>query len=151
MANMEVILTEEVANLGESGEIVKVKAGYGRNYLIPKGIAIKATSKNKARLEHEQRVIELKRAKQIKTAEDLKEKLEDITITIPKKVGENEKLYGSVTKKEIVDALAKNNLQIEKRQLELNKPIKEIGVQNIDIKLTQGITAKLKVWIVSEE
>jgi large subunit ribosomal protein L9 len=150
MAFMEIILKEDVANLGKTGDMVKVKAGYGRNYLVPKGLASRATLKNKSRLEHEKRIIETRRGKLVKTAEDMRAKLETITLTITKKVGEGEKLYGSVTTKEISNALEAQGLNVSRKSFVLDDTIKTLGVHNIIVKLEQGISATLKVWVVSE-
>ena len=151
MAYMEVILRDDMPNLGKSGDLVRVKAGYGRNYLIPKGIAILATKRNKAQMEHEKRVIAVRRAKQIKTAEDLKAKLEELTVSISKKVGKDDKLFGSVTVKEIADYLGNQGFSIDRKALKLEHPIKELGVHNIPVKLDNEVEATLKVWVVNEE
>lgn len=150
MGFMEIILSDDVPNLGNSGQIVRVRAGYGRNYLIPRGYAVLANKKNRAQLEHQQKVITARRSKMIKTAEDLKAKLEEITLTIQKKVGENEKLFGSVTPKEIVDALDRQGLRVDRKNIHLDEPLKTLGVHTINVKLDSEVHAALKVWVVSE-
>ncbi|MBU1239752.1 50S ribosomal protein L9 [Myxococcota bacterium] len=150
MAFMEIILRDDVQHLGKSGDAVKVKAGYGRNYLLPKGLAIKATKKNKSRLDHDRKVISIRRAKYVKTAEDLKVKLEELTFTIAKKVGENEKLFGSVTQKEVAEIIENNGYSVEKKNIHFEDNIKTLGVHKGFCDLGNGVKAELKIWVVSE-
>lgn len=150
MAFMEIILRDDVPNLGKSGDLVRVKAGYGRNYLLPKGMAIKATKKNKARMEHERNVIAVRRAKMVKTAEDLKNKLEELTLTIPKKAGEGDKLFGSVTPKDVAAMIAKSGYSVAKKAISFEEPVKTLGVHKGLVDLGNGVEAALKIWVVSE-
>ena len=150
MSYMDIILRDDIKKLGSSGDLVRVKSGYGRNYLIPKGFAIKATKKNKAKMEHEKRVIGIRRAKMVKTAEDLKAKLEELKVTISKKVGENEKLFGSVTQKDIALAIASEGYKIDKKKIHLAEAIKTVGVHDGTVDLGNGVEASIKIWVVSE-
>jgi len=149
MAYMEIIISEDI--LGKkTGEVVRVRAGYGRNYLIPLGLAVEATPKNKSRMEHEKRVVSSRRAKLVKTAEDLKARLEGITLSIPKRTGDGEKLFGSVTTKDLQLALAAQGLTVERKIFMMADPIKSTGVHQVNCRLTQSVTASLKVWVISE-
>ncbi|MBU1244188.1 50S ribosomal protein L9 [Myxococcota bacterium] len=149
MAYMEIIISEDI--LGKkTGEVVRVRAGYGRNYLIPMGLAVEATLKNKARMEHEKRVVSSRRAKLVKTAEDLKARLEAMTLSIPKRTGEGDKLYGSVTTKELQAALEAQGLTVDRKIFVMSETIKTTGVHQVTCRLTQSVTASLKVWVISE-
>ena len=150
MAFMEIILRDDVPHLGKSGELVRVKAGYGRNYLLPKGFAIKATKKNKSRMEHERAVIAVRRSKLVKTAEDLKNKLEELTLTVAKKVGDNDKLFGSVTPKDIAALIKNSGYDVERKTIHFEEPIKSLGVHKGLVDLGNDVKAELKIWVVSE-
>lgn len=147
---MEVILLEDVPVLGKMGEIIKVADGYGRNYLIPKGLAKVATSKNVKALEHDKRLIEHKRNRVKKQAQKLAEKIESLSITIPQAVGEQDKLYGSVTSMDIERYLKQEGIEIERKHIELEEPIKSLGIYNINVKVHPEVSAKLKVWVIKE-
>ncbi len=147
---MQVILREDVENLGTVGDMVRVKPGYARNYLIPKGMAIEATLRNIKQLEHQKKQIQDRVFKATKSAEGLAQRLELISVTIAQKVGENDRLFGSVTNKNIADALQEEGLQIEKNKILLEEPIKKLGVYTVPIKLHPEVTAELKVWVVEE-
>ena len=151
MGYMTIILTEDIENLGKAGDVVRVRAGYGRNYLIPKGLALQATERNRKRLEHERQVIARRREKMIKTVEEMKARLEELTVTIPKKAGEGEKLYGSVTNKEIAQALASQGIEMDRKAIHIEEPIKSLGIHTVTVKLPHSLTASLKVWVVPEE
>ncbi len=147
---MKVILLEDIEGRGKAGDIIEVKNGYARNYLIPRKLAIPATGKNLAQLEHQRRLIQAKEAKRKKTAQALKEQIEKLSITIPCKVGESDKLFGSVTAKDIAQALKKEGIEVDKRWIKLDEPLKSLGVYNVPIHLDQNIEATLKVWLVRE-
>lgn len=147
---MQVILSEDVDNVGKSGEIVTVKDGFGRNYLIPRGLAVVASSKNVAKLEHDKRVISQREIKLMRTAEAMKAKIESISINIAKQVGEEEKLFGSVTNKEIADALAEQGVDMERRKLQIAEPIRTLGQHDVTISLGRQMSATLKVWVVAK-
>jgi large subunit ribosomal protein L9 len=147
---MKVILLEKVDNLGNAGEVVEVKDGYGRNFLIPKKLAIAATTKDLAQLEHHRRLIQGKEAKRRKDAQAFKAQIESLSITIPCKVGESDRLFGSVTALDIAEALKAKQLEIDKRRIRLDEPLKTLGVYTIPIHLDKDIEASLKVWLVKE-
>ncbi len=147
---MKVILHTDVPDLGNIGDMVTVKAGYARNYLIPQGMAVKASTRNLSQLEHQKRMVERHKAKVLLDAESLAKKLENISCTIQVKVGEQDKLYGSVTAKDIEQALATEGVNISKRQIELEEPIKSVGVYTVPVRLHQDIHGKVKVWVVAK-
>ncbi|MCX7913744.1 MAG: 50S ribosomal protein L9 [Thermodesulfovibrionales bacterium] len=147
---MQVILKANVKNVGQIGEIVNVKDGFARNYLIPKGLAIEANTKNIRVLEFEKRKIE-ELAKKAKTAaENLVNKISNLNLIIKAKAGEEEKLFGSVTAIDISEALKKEGIEIDKRKILLEEPIKRLGSYTVTIKIQQDITAKLNFTVVSE-
>jgi len=148
---MQVILREDVPNLGRSGEVVTVKPGYGRNYLLPRGLAVIATPKNMARLEHEKRVIEQRNQKLLRDAQAIKDRLEQLSINIPRAVGQGEKLYGSVTSRDIADALREAGVPIDHRAIHLEEPLKTLGMFPVEVRLGRGVVATLKVWVVAQE
>jgi large subunit ribosomal protein L9 len=148
---MQVILKEDVPNLGRSGDVVNVKPGYGRNYLIPRGLAVFATQKNVSRIEHEKRVIESRAQKLLKDAQAVKDRLEQLSINIARPVGAGDKLYGSVGGRDIGDALKEAGVPIDHRKIQLAEPIKSLGMFTVDIKLARDVVAKLKVWVVAKE
>lgn len=146
---MQVILCEDVPNLGEMGEIVSVKPGYGRNYLIPQGLAIPATSGNKSQLEHELAQIERRKQEERAAAKGAFDKLDGISITIPKRAGDEDKLFGSVTNREIADVLTQQGYEVDRRMVVLEQPIQTLGIWGVPIKLASGIYAQVKVWVVA--
>ena len=147
---MEVILIEEVPALGEVGEQVNVKDGYARNYLLPKKLAIPASVKNKRRLEHEKRLVSFRVAQAKKEAEGMAEKLANTSITIARKVGDQEKLFGSVTAHDISRALSDEGIEMDRRKIQLDEPIKVLGVYEVPVKLAGEVPAQVKVWVVAE-
>ena len=148
---MQVILKEDVPNLGRSGDVVNVKPGYGRNYLIPRGLAVFATPKNVSRIEHEKRVIEKRSLKLLKDAQAVKDRLEQLSINIARPVGAGDKLYGSVGGRDIADALKEQGVPVDHRKIQLEEPIKSLGMFTVDVKLARDVVAKLKVWVVAKE
>lgn len=149
-SQLKVILNEDVPNLGSVGDVVVVAAGYGRNYLIPRNLALPATSRNVKQLGHTRRLIEAKRSRAMKSAGSLAKKLEDVSVTIARAVGEEDRLFGSVTSRDIEDALSAEGYTLDKRNILLEGPIKNLGVHKVDIKLHTDITAQIKVWVVAE-
>ena len=147
---MEVILREDVPHLGRCGDTVTVKNGYGRNYLIPRGLAVIASSRNAAQIEHARRLIAQREAKLLRTAEAMKAKLEGASINVPKQVGEDDKLFGSVTNKEIADALAAQGIEVDRKKIEIAEPIRTLGVHNVIVRLGRELNAELKVWVVAK-
>ncbi|MBI2569560.1 MAG: 50S ribosomal protein L9 [Candidatus Schekmanbacteria bacterium] len=145
---MEVILREAVPGLGEPGQQVKVAPGYGRNYLIPKGIAVHASASNLKMLERERELQALREQKALKEAKRLATKIKKTSLTIAKEVGEQDKLYGSVTSKDILEQLAREGIKLDKNAIDLKDPIKSLGVFSIPIRLHAEVKAKLQVWVV---
>jgi len=147
---MEVILREHVENLGRRGEIVKVADGYARNYLLPRKLALLATSGNKKQIEREREKFELKEADEKRVAEAMAQRLANVEVVIARKVGETEALYGSVTTVDIADALAAKGIEVERRKLQLHDPIKQLGEFNVPVKLHREVTAQVKVKVIAE-
>lgn len=147
---MEVILHETVPNLGEPGDIVTVKDGYARNYLLPRKLAVIANRSNKLELEHQKKVAEAKKAGMRAKAEELASKLSEISVTISKDVGEEEKIFGSVTPMDISNALRAEGYIIDKRHIKIAEPIKKIGVYNVSVRLHSEVEGTLKVWVVKK-
>ena len=145
---MEIILKEEVDNIGPSGTRTEVADGYARNYLIPKGLAVEATEGNLKILEREREIEEIKRRKELKQARRVAARIKKTSLTITREVGEQDKLYGSVTTKDIADALAQEGIVVDKKYIELDDPIKSLGVFNVPIRLHEEVTSKVKVWVV---
>jgi len=147
---MEVILRENIEGLGKRGDVVKVKDGYARNYLIPRKLAVAVTPGNMKQIELEKKSWALKHQKEVEAANAIKDMIEKITITVTKKAGENNVLFGSVTAQDIADALAKEKVEIDKRKIELPEPIKELGTFPVIIKIHPEVTVETKVYVVSE-
>jgi len=147
---MEVILREHVDNLGRRGEIVKVADGYARNYLLPRKLALLATSANKKQIERERGKFEVHEAAEKKVAEGMAERMADLEIVIARKVGETEALYGSVTAADIAEALEAKGLEIERRKLQLHEPIKRLGDFDVPLRLHREVVAHVKVKVVAE-
>ncbi|MEK6647300.1 MAG: 50S ribosomal protein L9 [Candidatus Firestonebacteria bacterium] len=147
---MEVILREKVENLGNTGDIIKVSDGYARNYLLPKKLALQSTLEAKKIIEEEKKRKAIKEEKEKKDALKLAERIEKISCTIPSKAGEEDKLFGSVTSSDIADALKNEGVEIDKKKIELEEPIKSLGVYSIPIKLHSEVTANAKIWVVKE-
>lgn len=142
---MNVILREDVYNLGKSGELVTVKEGYARNYLLPRNLAMLASSANVRQLEHEKKVIELRQQKLKGGAMEQAKKLEGVKVSIKRKVGEQDKLFGSVTALDIAEALAAAGHKLDRRLIHLLEPIKAIGAFPVEVRLHREVTAQLTV------
>ena len=147
---MEIILRQDYEGLGEAGEIVKVKDGFGRNYLIPKGVAYIATEANKKRHETDLKQQGMRLARDKKAAEELAEKLKNVSCTITVQVGEEDKLFGSVTSLNIVESLLAQGFEIDKRKILLDEPIKSLGIYSVPVKLHSEVEGTVKVWVVKE-
>ncbi len=145
---MKVILREDVEKLGKAGDLVNVAEGYGRNYLIPKGLAIEATEKSLEALEEEKKKILARHHKERIDAEKFANRLSEMVITIPHQAGEEEKLFGSVTAKDIADAIAREGMKIDKRKISLQEPIKRLGNYTVTVKLHPDVSVELKVFVV---
>ena len=147
---MEVILREHVDNLGDRGEIVKVADGYARNYLLPRKLALPATEGNKKHVERERKIVESREAEEKGQAEAIAARLAAIEITIARRTGETEQLYGSVTSGDIADFLKGKGFEIDRRKLILPEPIKLIGEHTVPLKLHREVTVPLKIKVVKE-
>ncbi len=148
---MLVILRENVENLGRIGDVVKVSDGYARNFLLPRSLVVAADEANVAAIEHHKKALEKKRLAQRGVAQELAKKLAEVSCTISRKVGENEKIFGSVSTGDIADTLKKAGYSVEKRSIQIDTPIKTLGVHTVSVKLEPEVTASLKVWVVKEE
>ena len=148
---MEVILREDIDKLGSRGEVVKVASGYARNLLIPKRLAVAATDSNKKIVEQERQAHLRKEAKQQGEAQDLAKLLNGVSVTIAQKAGENDQLFGSVTSKDVADALAAKNFTIDRRKIQLDEPIKQLGEYKIPVRLHKEVTAEITVVVAKEE
>lgn len=147
---MKVILRKAQEKLGQVGAVVDVKNGYARNYLIPKGIAFTASEGSVRALEEEKKQAERRQNKELKGAQKLAADIEKLSITLQMTVGEDEKLFGSVTSQMIADALKEKGFEIDKRIIDLPEPIKALGIYNVDVKIHQNVPCKVKVWVVRE-
>jgi large subunit ribosomal protein L9 len=148
---MRVILREDMDNLGNAGEVVSVRPGYGRNYLLPRGLAVQATEKDVARLEHEKRVIAARNAKRAKELEGEVAKLSKVSVEIARAVGEGDKLYGSVTSRDIADALAEKGVTVDSKKIQLAEPIKTLGETEVKIRLATAAVATIKVTVSKKD
>jgi large subunit ribosomal protein L9 len=147
---MKVILREDVEKLGKAGDIVKVADGYGRNYLIPKRLAVQADVRNLRALEHDRRVIEARAKKSRKAAEDLGTKLSSLFLTIPAKAGEEGRLFGAVTSRDIAQALESAGVPVDRKMVLLAEPIKQIGEYKVKVKAGTNIVPEVSVSVVAE-
>jgi large subunit ribosomal protein L9 len=145
---MEVILLEDVEGLGKAGDLKTVKDGYARNYLIPRGLAVIADKKKKRDIEHKKRMVEEIQKRRLKTADALKKRLEELSITIQAVAGEEDKLHGAITKEKIAEAINAQGISLDKEQILLDEPIKTLGIFNVRIKILKDIEATVKVWVV---
>src|SRR5215468_3940304 len=148
---MQIILTQDVENLGKAGELVSVRPGYGRNYLVPRGLAVSATVKNKNRLDHDRGVIERKVAKERATATEIATRLNGMTLQFERMVGEDEKLFGSVTNRDIAEQLKRAGIEIDHRTIQLDQAVKALGKYEVSVKLAAGVAATLKFWVVGKD
>jgi large subunit ribosomal protein L9 len=147
---MKVILRESVPNLGRPGAVVNVKPGYARNFLIPQKLASLATSRNIKMMEHEIKVIERQIDAAKTESEQVKARLSEIQVTISKPAGDNERLFGSVTTRDIETALVEEGVTVDRRRIVVAEPIKALGVYTVQVKLHGGDTADVKVWVVKK-
>ena len=147
---MKIILKENIEKLGDKNEIVNVKDGYARNYLFPKNLALKATKSNVNVIKELEKVKEKKEKSVTRTAQKLSDKLKNISITVSTEAGEDEKIFGSVTTQQIAELLDEKGFKIDKHQIIIETPIKNLGVFNISIKIHKEITAEVKLWVVKK-
>ena len=147
---MKVVLRKNYDQLGEVGEIVEVKDGFALNFLIPRGVAFQASEGNIKALEEEKRQMAKKEAKNLESAQALATELEKVSITIPVKVGDEDKIFGSVTTQMIADSLKEKGHEIDKRKIEIDEPIKALGIYSVNVKLHPKVNAVVKTWVVRE-
>jgi len=150
MAHMDVLLCDDVDNLGQRGQVVRVRAGYGRNYLLPQGLAIKATSGNKKMLDEQRRLLAKREQREHLSAQSESEKLQGIELRFERRVGEHGILFGSVTALDIAEALKERGLTVERRRIGLREHIKEVGDYDITIKLHRDVNPSIKVFVRKE-
>jgi large subunit ribosomal protein L9 len=151
MALMELLLKEDVENLGVRGDLVKVRPGYGRNYLLPRGLAIQATPGNVKQIELQRKALLKKEAVERNTATQQADLLKDVTLEFARKVGEHGILYGSVTAMDIAEAFAAKGFEVDRRRVLLKDPIKEPGEYEVPVKLHREVATNIKVVVKSEE
>jgi large subunit ribosomal protein L9 len=147
---MKVILKSDVERLGKTGDVVAVAAGYARNYLLPRGLALEATARSVEQIKIDRKRAEKARQQKAADAAALARKLEQISLTVSKQAGESDKLFGTVTAMEIAEALEKEGHEIDKRKLEPEEPIKTLGIYTVPVRLHADVTAKVKLWVVKE-
>ena len=148
---MEVILRDHVENLGRRGEVVKVADGYARNFLLPRNLALPATEGNKKRVEKERKILETKELEERQSAEAIASRLTALDLSIARKVGENDQLYGSVTNADIAELLKEKGFEIDRRKILLADPIKSLGVNTVPVKLHRDVTAQVRVTVTKAE
>ena len=147
---MKVILQADVSNLGRVGDVVTVADGYGRNFLIPRGLALHADERNVKRLEHQKRVTSHRRNRLEEEAQAVATRLAETAVSLKRSAGDEDKLFGSVTNRDIAEALAAENFEIDRRNIVLDEPIRNIGVFTVPVKLGMGIEASVKVYVIRE-
>tara|TARA_B100001115_G_scaffold96778_1_gene71196 strand:+ start:161 stop:604 length:444 start_codon:yes stop_codon:yes gene_type:complete len=147
---MEIILLDKIDNLGNVGDVVTVKPGYARNYLFPKGLAVRSSKRNIAFVEEKRKNIELKIAKEEQASQAIFDSLKNVEILMQVEVGENDKLFGSVTAMDLQKALYEQNIEIEKQDILLDNPIKSLGAYDIPIKVTSSLKQNIKVSVVKK-
>src|SRR5215471_910402 len=145
---IHVVLQQDVQNLGKSGDLVRVRPGYARNFLIPRGLAMPATAGNMARIEDLRQKARARAAKELTQAQETAKKLESLSVKIARAVGEENKMYGSVTSKDVEEAFAALGVEIDRKKISLAEPIKTLGLSEVPIKLHHDVTAKLRVEVV---
>ena len=148
---MDLILTQDVPKLGKAGELVSVKPGFGRNYLLPQRMAVSATRRNKAQLEHQQAQIAKRVAKEVAETSTVAERLNGMTLQFERLVGEDDKLFGSVISRDITEQLARAGIKIDTRKLMLEEPVRSLGKFEVEVKLRNSMSANLKFWVVGKE
>ena len=151
MDGVKLILRESVPSLGEAGDLVTVRPGFARNFLLPQGKAILATEGNVRELEHKQRVVAAKVAKERKEHEALRDRIQGVALTVRARAGEEGKLFGSVTSAQIAELLAAAGVEVDRRRIQLDEPIKELGEHAVEIRLARDMVARVKVTVAAEE
>jgi large subunit ribosomal protein L9 len=148
---MEVILREHVDNLGQRGEVVKVAAGYARNFLLPRKLALLVNDGNRKLVDRERKIADTREAEERQTAEALAARIAQIELTISRRVGDTEQLYGSVTSADLAEALSTKGIDVDRRKIQLGEPLKALGETSVPIKLHRDVTAQLKVHVVKQD
>jgi large subunit ribosomal protein L9 len=148
---MKVILTENVESIGQIGDVVNIAPGYARNFLFPKGLAMEASGRNVRELEHKKRLLAQRREQQRQEMLSVAEKLNSVSITLRRKVAEDEKLYGSVNVSDIAKGLDDHGFQIAKKDIDLEQPIKQVGEFSVTVRVGSGVSASIRVVIEKEE
>ena len=147
---MEIILTQDVESLGSAGQVLRVSPGYARNYLFPKHLALPATAASMKKMEERTRLEEIRIGRQQTELAKLLDKLRKVSVTATVKVGEDDKVFGSVTSQTIADMLAEKGHKLDRKQIHLEEPLKALGQYDVEIRLGHGITGTVKVWVVRE-
>jgi len=145
---VRVILIKDFENLGKTGDTIEVKSGYARNYLVPQGIALIANSAGLKKIQEQVRLKELRNKKTLQKARELAEKLNSISLTVPVQVGEEDRVFGAVTSQMVADQLKEKGYEIDKRHIQLDEPIKALGIFEIPVKILQDVTATVKLWVI---
>ena len=148
---VKVILQENIDKLGNVGDLVKVRDGYARNYLLPRKLALLADERNVRKMAHQKRITQHQLNRLLKSAKTLAEKIESVSCTISRKAGEEDKLFGSVTNRDIQEALKAEGIEVDKKNIQLAEPIKILGVFTVPVKIHKDVTANLKLWVVKED
>jgi len=148
---MQIILKEDVEHLGKAGELVTVKSGYGRNYLLPQGLAVTATKRNAAELEHNRKIIARRVAKEVAAAEEVAGRLNLMTLQFERLVGDDDRMFGSVTARDIADQLGVAGVKIDHRRIKLAEPVKALGKYEVGVRLRSDVIAQLKFWVVGKD
>ncbi len=149
-STIQVVLQDDVENLGTSGDVVRVRPGYARNYLIPRGVAVVATKANIARIDDVKKQAAIRSAKQLEEAKEFAKKIEAVAVKIERSVGEENKMYGSVTSKDIEDAYADQGIALDRRMIQLEDPIKTLGLSEVPCKLHKEVAVSLRVEVIKK-
>ena len=145
---MDVILLKDYLSLGKTGDTVKVKPGFARNFLIPKGIALRASSKNLSIFKEQKKFEKVRQKREKSFNENIAKKLSKVEITIEAQVGEEDKMFGSITAKDIYKSILEKGIKVEQNSIQLDKPIKALGIYNVDVIVTQNISSTVKVYVI---
>jgi large subunit ribosomal protein L9 len=146
---MQVILLEDIPKLGDMGEVVNVKPGYARNYLLPQKLALLASTGNVAQLQHQRQMVDARKARLRAEAQAVLGKIDQTSVTIPKKAGDGDRLFGSVTNRDIAAALHNAGVEVDSKKILLDEPIKELGIYLVRVKLHADIKTDIRVWVVA--
>lgn len=148
---MRIILREDMQNLGKSGDVVTVRDGYGRNYLLPQGLAALATERNVKQIEHQKKVIATRNAKLQKDAQSVADRVNGLDVKISRQAGEGGKLFGSISTRDIEEAVGKLGVKLDRKKIVIDQPIKNTGEYSVDVKLGQGVVGKIKLNVQASE